>query len=141
MPFTYRAGQVARPAAGPDGEFTPYSFASSPAETVRSRGLIEFLVKVDGSTRFGARASARCAAEFPFTPERNLGIRSCFQINQRFDVSGARPATPAFAPLRSMIRHALDTGVDGDVHAVVFGTVPREFAYLAELARWPEKDS
>ena len=130
VPFTYRAGQAALLAAGPDGEFTPYSFASSPAETARL-GLIEFLVKVDGSTRFGARVSTLRRGD----PVRLSGPLGSFvfpdqpALRRFLFVAGGT----GIAPLRSMIRHALDTGVDGDVHLLYSARSPREFAYLAEL--------
>lgn len=129
-PFSYRAGQAALLAVDPDGEFTPYSFASSPAETA-SLDLVEFLVKVDGSTRFGARVS---------TLRRGDRVRMSGPLGSF--VFPDRPALQKFlfvaggtgiAPLRSMIRHALDTRVRGTIHLLYSARSPREFAYLAEL--------
>jgi ferredoxin-NADP reductase len=129
-PFPYEAGQAAWLAALPDGEFTPYSVASSPKETARY-GWVEFLVKVDGSTRFGARVGSLHrgsrvvlrgpigAFVFPASPRERRFL---------FVAGGT-----GIAPLRSMIRHALDIGVDGQLKLLYSARSPKEFAYLPEL--------
>jgi ferredoxin-NADP reductase len=128
--FSYRAGQAALLAAEPDGEFTPYSFASSPEETWRL-GWIEFLVKVDGSTRFGARVTTLGRGDLV----KLSGPLGSFVLPEH-------PAASTFlfvaggtgiAPLRSMIRHALETGTGGTIHLLYSARSPREFAYLTEL--------
>jgi ferredoxin-NADP reductase len=129
-PFSFEAGQAAWLAALPDGEFTPYSVASSPEETVRD-GWVEFLVKVDGSTRFGARVGSLHrgsrvvlrgpvgAFVFPVSPRERRFL---------FVAGGT-----GIAPLRSMIRHALDVGVNGQLELLYSARSPKEFAYLPEL--------
>lgn len=128
--FIYRAGQAAWLAAEPDGELTPYSIASSPEETTRF-GWVEFLVKVDGSSRFGARvaslrAGARIALRGPagsfVFPDRARERRYLF-------VAGGT----GIAPLRSMIRHAVDARVSGTLRLVYSARTREEFAYLTEL--------
>ena len=58
LPIEFKAGQfisIVIPGAGPKGRDLrrAYSIASAPCETAR-HGWLEFLVKVDGSSRFGA---------------------------------------------------------------------------------------
>jgi sulfhydrogenase subunit gamma (sulfur reductase) len=132
LPFTYEAGQAAWLAAVPDGEFTPYSLASSPEDTAR-HAMLEFLVKVDGSTRFGARVTTlvpgdRVVVRGPagsFVLPKNLNAASLL-----FIAGGT-----GIAPLRSMIRHALDSGFHNRLSLVYSARTPEEFAYLAELRR------
>ncbi len=128
--FTYRSGQAAWLAAEPDGELTPYSIASSPEETARF-GWVEFLVKADGSSRFGARVASLKrgapialrgpAGTFVF-PDRARERRYLF-------VAGGT----GIAPLRSMIRHAVDVRVSGTLRLVYSARTREEFAYLTEL--------
>jgi ferredoxin-NADP reductase len=129
-PFPYQAGQAAWLAAVPDGEFTPYSFASAPEETVRV-GAVEFLVKVDGSTRFGARVTSlhrgdRVVLRGPtgsfVLPQNPTESRLLF-------IAGGT----GIAPLRSMIRHALASGVGTGLRLLYSARSPREFAYLPEF--------
>ena len=104
--------------------------ASSPGETSRT-GWIEFLVKVDGSTRFGARVSALRRGDrvrlsgplgsFVF-PEQPTAAALLF-------IAGGT----GIAPMRSMIRHALDLRLGGPVHLLYSARATREFAYLPEL--------
>lgn len=128
--FPYEAGQAAWVAATPDGEFTPYSIASSPEETAQL-GSVEFLVKIDGSTRFGARANSL-----------RRGDRVVLRGPVGSFVFPGRPAEQRFlfiaggtgiAPLRSMIRHALDAGVAGSLRLLYSARSPSEFAYLSEF--------
>ena len=128
--FPYLAGQAASLAAGDRDEWTPYSIASAPSETVR-HGALEFLVKVDGSSRFGAAVNGLQ----PGTPVRVQGPAGTFTL------SGVSPATPllfvaggtGIAPLRSMIREALDAGHSGTLALVYSARTPDEFAYREEL--------
>ena len=128
--FPYRAGQAASLAAGDGDGLTPYSIASAPSETIR-RGSLEFLIKVDGSNRFGAvvdslRPGAIIRVEGP------MGT---------FTLSDLAPATPllfiaggtGIAPLRSMIHEALDAGYKGNMALVYSARSPDEFAYVNEL--------
>ncbi|PYR93306.1 MAG: hypothetical protein DMF84_09960 [Acidobacteria bacterium] len=128
--FTYRAGQAAWLRVGAEREQTPYSIASSPEETSR-QGWLEFLVKTDQSSRFGAhvdelhRGSTVLvhgpigAFVFPDAP-----------IERRFlFIAGGT----GIAPLRSMLRHAIDANVPGVKTLLYSARTPVEFAYLPEL--------
>jgi ferredoxin-NADP reductase len=126
--FVYRAGQAASLSVG--GTPTPYSIASSPRET-RERGWLEFLVKVDGSNRFGATVDS-LRPEAPVVVDGPIG---------RFTIEGVAPDAPVLfiaggtgiAPLRSMIREAIDSGRRGTLSLLYSNRTPGEFAYLDEL--------
>jgi len=126
--FLYRAGQAAALAAG--GPPTPYSIASSPAET-REHGWLEFLIKVDGANRFGAGVE-RLASDAIVVLDGPVG---------GFTLDSVLPGTPllfiaggtGIAPLRSMIRDAIDSGRGGALSLLYSNRSPSEFAYLAEL--------
>ena len=128
--FVYRAGQAASLAAG--GPPTPYSIASCPSET-RQYGWLEFLVKVDGSNRFGAivdglRPAAAVALDGPiggFTLERVAAAAPLL-----FIAGGT-----GIAPLRSMIREAIDRGDRGPLALLYSNRTPEEFAYRDELTQ------
>lgn len=130
--FHYHAGQAASIAAGDREAWTPYSIASAPAETLR-HGWLEFLVKVDGSNRFGAIVDGL----EPGTPIRVKGPVGNFTLAE------SASATPllfiaggtGIAPLRSMIREALEGRHGGTVALVYSARTPDEFAYLQELRR------
>lgn len=128
-PFPYRAGQAASIAAGPGDPGTPYSIASAPSETAAT-GYLEFLVKVDGSNRFGARV-AQLEPGLPLVVSRAIG---------RFGVPDDTSQHPllfiaggtGIAPLRSMINECLHRG--RTAMALVYSArTPEEFAYLEEL--------
>lgn len=128
--FPYRAGQAAALAARDRVEPTPYSIASAPAETAR-HGALEFLVKVDGSNRFGAVVEGL----EPGTPLRVNGPAGNFTLP---DLSGGAPLLfvaggTGIAPLRSMIREALEARHAGSIALVYSARTPAEFAYLPEL--------
>ena len=104
-PFPYRAGQAASLAAGSSP--TPYSIASAPSETSR-HGWLEFLVKVDGSSRFGAIVESLVAgASLELT-----GPAGTFTLDR------VPPDAPVLfvaggtgiAPVRAMIREAIASG-------------------------------
>jgi ferredoxin-NADP reductase len=126
--FPYRAGQAASLAA--DTTPTPYSIASAPWETAR-HGWLEFLVKVDGSNRFGAiveslRPGVTLEVEGPaggFTLDRARGEPPIL-----FIAGGT-----GIAPMRSMIREAIDSHPDEMLALVYSSRTPDEFAYLEEL--------
>jgi ferredoxin-NADP reductase len=128
--FPYLAGQAASLAAGSREELTPYSIASAPAETAR-HGSLEFLVKVDGSNRFGAIVDS-------LQPGARIRVQG---PAGNFTLSGVSPATPllfvaggtGIAPLRSMIYEALDAGHTASLALVYSARTPDEFAYLDEL--------
>jgi ferredoxin-NADP reductase len=127
-PFSYHAGQAASLSAG--GAPTPYSIASSPSET-RLEDWLEFLIKVDGSTRFGAvveRLPVGAGVDVTgptgtFTLERVPGDAPLL-----FIAGGT-----GIAPMRSMIRDAIDTGRRGSLSLVYSSRTPDEFAYMREL--------
>ena len=127
-PFFYRPGQAASLAA--DSPPTPYSIASAPGET-RRYGWVEFLIKVDGSNRFGAvveRLGPGAAIDLQgpvgdFTLERAPGGAPLL-----FIAGGT-----GIAPLRSMIREAVDSRRPGPLALVYSNRSPEEFAYLDEL--------
>jgi ferredoxin-NADP reductase len=127
--FSYQAGQAA--AVGVDErQLTPYSIASAPAET-SAEGFLEFLVKVDGSTRFGSQVSGlQRDDEIVVGPARG---RFCLP----HDV-GKQPLLfiaggTGIAPLRSMIRQHLHDGGHGRPALVYSARTPEEFAYAEEL--------
>ena len=130
--FPYRAGQAASLAAGSANGWTPYSIASAPGETARD-GALEFLVKVDGSSRFGRLVDGLALGD-RVRVEGPAG---------NFTLSDALPATPllfiaggtGIAPLRSMIRDLVEAGHAGPLALVYSARTPGEFAYLPELRR------
>lgn len=135
IPFPYRAGQAASLAAG-SAEPTPYSIASAPHETAR-HGWLEFLVKVDGSSRFGAIVETLQ----PGAPIRVQGPAGNFVLPELSDdvplvfIAGGT----GIAPMRSMIFEALYQGHHGARSLVYSARTPREFAYLEELRGLAEK--
>jgi phenol hydroxylase P5 protein len=134
VPFSYRAGQAASLAAG-GAEATPYSIASAPHETA-GYGWLEFLVKVDGSSRFGAivetlRPGAPIRVDGPvgnfILPEHSADLPLVF-------IAGGT----GIAPMRSMILEALHLGHQGPLSLVYSARTPGEFAYIDELTRLAE---
>jgi ferredoxin-NADP reductase len=128
-PFHYRAGQAASLAAG-SADSTPYSIASAPHETSRD-GWLEFLIKVDGSSRFGAIVEGLR----PGTPIRVAGPVGTFTLP---DLSPGVPLLfiaggTGIAPLRAMIREALHAGPPAALSLVYSARTPAEFAYVGEL--------
>jgi ferredoxin-NADP reductase len=128
--FPYRAGQAASLAAGDAPGWTPYSIASAPGDTARD-GALEFLVKVDGSNRFGRIVDALG----PGDPIRVQGPAG------NFTLSDSLATTPllfiaggtGIAPVRSMIRDLVDAHHAAPLALVYSARTPAEFAYLQEL--------
>lgn len=128
-PFAYRAGQAASLAVD-SGEPTPYSIASAPSETARV-GWLEFLVKVDGSSRFGARVESLA----PGTEVEVAGPSGSFTT------AGVPSGAPllfiaggtGIAPLRSMIHQAIQDEHAGSLSLIYSSRLPAEFAYLSDL--------
>ena len=128
--YSYRAGQAAWVGLDETSELTPYSIASSPEETTR-HGWLEFLVKVDGSTRFGARVSTlRHGTPILVSPPAGSFVFPDETPEQRFLFVGGGTG---IAPLRAMIRHALDRPVPGSIALLYSARVPTEFAYAQEF--------
>lgn len=127
-PFSYRAGQAASLSAG--GLPTPYSIASAPAETVR-HGWLEFLIKVDGASRFGAIVETLQ----PGRPLELSGPAGGFVLDR---VPEGTPILliaggTGIAPMRSMIRESIAADHHHALSLVYSSRTPQEFAYLQEL--------
>ena len=130
QPFPYRAGQSASIGVHPEEPGTPYSIASAPSES-GATGYLEFLVKVDGSSRFGARVS-RLEPGIPLIVTPAAG---------RFTVPESAAHHPllfiaggtGIAPLRSMILECVHAGRRSGMALVYSARTPEEFAYLDEL--------
>jgi ferredoxin-NADP reductase len=127
--FSYRAGQAAALSAG--GVPTPYSIASSPAETHR-HGWLEFLIKVDGSNRFGA-AVERLPAGAAVDVTAPFGAFTLERVPDDAPILFIAGGT-GIAPVRAMIRDAADTSRKGSLSLVYSARTPDEFAYLPELS-------
>ncbi len=128
-PFLYRAGQAASLAAG-GAATTPYSIASSPTETAR-HGWLEFLVKVDGSSRFGAIVEGLSAGA-PVALGGPIGGFTLERVPDGQPILFVAGGT-GIAPLRSMIREAADGNRPGALALLYSNRLPQEFAYLDEL--------
>ena len=129
--FAYQAGQAALLGVNGQAERVPYSISSSPEESAAGRYL-EFLLKIepDGWPPHlaGLRRGSEIAIEGPsgsFVFPRQPSER------QFLFVAGGT----GIAPLRSMIRHALQVGQRGRLHLLYSARTPRDFAYLADLRR------
>ena len=128
--FPYRAGQAASIAAADGEPGTPYSIASAPVET-RATGYLEFLVKVDGSNRFGARV-AHLEPGVPLHVGRPSG-RFCVPDEALRQPLLFIAGGTGIAPLRSMIHESLQAGRREAIALVYSARTPEEFAYLDEL--------
>jgi ferredoxin-NADP reductase len=129
-PYPYEAGQAA--GVGLEGQpLTPYSIASAPHETA-ARGYVEFLVKVDGSTRFGSQVSgvrpgtelvvSRATGRFRLPPDQ--------ADHPLLFIAGGT----GIAPLRSLLLDAIHHGPPREPVALVYSArTPEEFAYAGEL--------
>ena len=129
--FSYRAGQAVSVAIEGDSG-TPYSIASSPGETAAA-GHLEFLVKVDGSSRFGARVSQ-------LEPGLPLLVSAAYGRFRVPDDASRHPLLfigggTGIAPLRSMIHECVEAGRREAMALVYSARTPEEFAYLDELRR------
>ena len=127
-PFSYRAGQAATLSAG--GVATPYSIASSPTETGR-HGWLEFLIKVDGSNRFGAGVE-RLAQDAPVDVSGPGGTFTLDRVPDGAPLLFIAGGT-GIAPIRSMIYESITSGRAGALSLVYSARTPDEFAYLEEL--------
>jgi len=129
-PFEFEAGQAALIGLAAREERVPYSIASAPAETSQS-GLLDFLVKVEPSGRWGHQFDV-------LEPQIEIGIRGPFG-------SFTFPANPpekrflfiaggtGIAPIRAMIRQALIGGERGRMKLLYSAKTADDFAYLPEL--------
>ena len=127
--FPYHAGQAASIARHGDPG-TPYSIASAPSDTERDRYL-EFLIKVDGSNRFGAQVSSlEPGIRLHVTPAvGRFGLPASAAGHPLLFVAGGT----GIAPLRSMIREYLHHGNGARPALLYSARTPDEFAYLDEF--------
>ena len=111
-------------------ERVPYSIASSPEEAAAANEL-EFLIKIEPSGRWGHKfdriaRGQRVALNGPFGsfvyPARPG------QKHLLFIAGGT-----GIAPIRSMIAHAIDTGLAGRLKLLYSARTAEDFAYLSEL--------
>lgn len=128
--FSYRAGQAASIAAGVNDPGTPYSIASAPSETAAT-GYLEFLIKVDGSNRFGARV-AQLEPGLPLIVSPAVGRFGVPEDAARHRLLFIAGGT-GIAPLRSMIQECLYRGRRTGMALVYSARTPEEFAYVEEL--------
>jgi NAD(P)H-flavin reductase len=130
QPFAYRAGQAAWLRVDTERERTPYSIASSPEETSR-QGWLEFLVKTDQSNRFGAHVDElpRGSTVLVHGPIGSFVFPDMPAERRFLFIAGGT----GIAPLRSMLRHAIDASVPGRKTLLYSARTPDEFAYLPEL--------
>jgi ferredoxin-NADP reductase len=127
--FDYRAGQAASVAVDAVPA-TPYSIASAPFETDEQRYL-EFLVKVDGSTRFGAQV-ANLPPGTPLTvgaPTGGFGLPPDAPEHHLLFVAGGT----GIAPVRSMLLQAIHIDKRHRPTLIYSARTPDEFAYVNEL--------
>ncbi len=128
-PFPYRAGQAA--AVGTEGgQLTPYSIASAPYETEEG-GFLEFLVKVDGSTRFGSQVAGLA----PGTPLQVASATGGFGLppdapeHPLLFVAGGT----GIAPVRSMLLQAIHIDKHHRPVLLFSARTPDEFAFVNEF--------
>jgi propane monooxygenase reductase subunit len=129
-PFPYRAGQAASLSIDSAEPGTPYSIASAPSETAIT-GYLEFLVKVDGSSRFGARV-AQLEPGLPLIVSRAVGRFSVPDTVSRHPLLFIAGGT-GIAPVRSMLHECFHEGRREPIALVYSARTPEEFAYLDEL--------
>lgn len=127
--FPYAAGQAAAVGISTE-ELTPYSIASAPYETAE-RGYVEFLVKVDGSTRFGSVvANLEPGTPLIVTPAGGrFGLPPAPVTQPLLFIAGGT----GIAPLRSMLLEQIHSGVHQSIALVYSARTPAEFAYLDEF--------
>lgn len=130
-PFAYRAGQAALLGVHENEERTPYSIASSPHETA-AHGHLEFLIKVGGSSRFGAIVTELQPGSriFVSAPGGRFGLPPDATKSPLLFVGGGT----GVAPLRSMILDVIHEGRAERHPALVYSArSPEEFAYAEQL--------
>ena len=130
--FSYLPGQAAAIGLADADVKVPYSIASSPDESERG-GYLEFLTKLEAGG--GWRGHLRDLKRGSMIAVD--GPRGSFTFPPK-------PAEQAFlfvaggtgiAPLRSMIRQAVQTRQRGNLSLLYSAKTPDDFAYLAELRR------
>jgi ferredoxin-NADP reductase len=131
-PFPFSAGQAAKIGLADCAERKPYSIASAPEETRRD-GVLEFLIKLEsngawGSHLAGLKRGSSVAVEGP------LGTFAFPDRPEERDLLFVAGGT-GIAPLRSMIRQAIETNQPGRIRLLYSARTPSDFAYLPELRR------
>lgn len=135
--FAYRAGQAALLGLHENRERTPYSIASAPFET-GADGHLEFLIKVDGSTRFGAIVADLQPGTRVFVGPAGgrFGLPPDAARSPLLFIGGGT----GVAPLRSMILDVVHEGRAERPPALVYSArSPEEFAYADELRALHDK--
>lgn len=130
--FAYRAGQSVRIGPADRRERVPYSIASWPGET-RRRGELEFLIKVESSGEWGEEfAPLRRGGELEVVGPFGTFVFPEHPIAREFlFIAGGT----GIAPLRSMIRSALEVRQAGRYRLLYSARTPSDFSYLPELRR------
>ena len=129
VPFAYRAGQAAEVRTD-DGQHTPYSIASAPYETEEG-GFLEFLVKVDGSTRFGSQVAALPpgASIHVNPPTGGFGLPPDAPEHPLLVIAGGT----GIAPVRSMLMQAIHIDKYHRPTLLFSAKSPDEFAFVNEF--------
>jgi ferredoxin-NADP reductase len=138
QPFPFEAGQSALIGLANHEKRVPYSIASAPAETAK-QGLLDFLVKVDASGRWGRQFD-------PIAPGQRLGVRGpfgtfCFPTRPRENRFLFIAGGTGIAPIRAMIQQATITGVSGHMKLLYSAKTADDFAYLPELREMANSSS
>ena len=128
--FRFKPGQAAMIGLADSADRVPYSIASSPEEAAAENEL-EFLIKIEPSGRWGHKfdriaRGQRVAVHGPFGafvyPDRPGQKQLLF-------IAGGT----GIAPIRSMIAHAIGTGLAGRLKLLYSARTAEDFAYLSEL--------
>ena len=127
--YSYRAGQAASVSAEA-GQHTPYSIASAPYETEEG-GFLEFLVKVDGSTRFGSQVGALPAGAtiHVLPPTGGFGLPPDAPEHPLLFIAGGT----GIAPVRSMLMQAIHIDQRHRPTLLFSARTPDEFAFVNEF--------
>jgi ferredoxin-NADP reductase len=130
VPYSYRAGQAAAVGVSADERLTPYSIASAPHDT-SEHGYLEFLVKVDGSSRFGAIVSdlQHGSPMFVGSPSGSFALPEDATRGSLLFIAGGT----GIAPMRSMIREVIHRDPHHRPALIYSARTPDEFAYLDEF--------
>lgn len=123
-PFPFSPGQAVLVGRPDEAVRKPYAIASSPEDA--AAGALELLVKRGAFG--GARAGAVLDVEGPFG--RFRFPRRVAERQVLFVAGGT-----GVAPIRSMVRHTLASGYDGQLALAYSARTDRDFAFLAEFRR------
>jgi ferredoxin-NADP reductase len=130
--FPYTPGQVASIGPADRRERLPYSIASAPEESAEHGG-IDFLIKADGSGRWGMQFEAlRRGAVIAVRGPSGTFVFPEHPRERRFAfIAGGT----GIAPLRSMLRHAVLSDLPGQFRVLYSARTTHDFAYLSELRK------